>query len=197
MGVFNRRSSGDSSSHGSTGSNEVKITKEDRQHLKVRTASVHDPILEAVQEMQPFEQAADTFQGNMNRQSHVPTGELKDVFGQPIQQPDVSNPTRSRDERPLDTIRGFEYSISGDPTWSQQLETPQYGFRVRPGFQAYTGGVAGNGNDHHGYPSNLNMNTNTTNSYQQQGVYQAPVSDANKEQKTKKKRGFFGRKKKD
>ena len=26
----------------------------------------------------------------------------------------MSNPTRSRNERPLDTIRGFEYAITGD-----------------------------------------------------------------------------------
>ncbi|CDO91954.1 unnamed protein product [Kluyveromyces dobzhanskii CBS 2104] len=193
MGVFHRRGSSEAASHNSGGSNnEVKITKEDRQHLKVRTASVHDPILEAVHEAQPFEQAAGSFDENSNRQSYVPRGEMKDVFGQPIQQPDVSNPTRSRDERPLDTIRGFEYSISGDPTWSQQLETPQYGFRVRPGFQTYTD-VSVSRADHHGYPTNVNLD----NSYQQQGVYQAPVANADQERTKKKKRGFFGRKKKD
>lgn len=37
----------------------------------------------------------------------------KDVHGNPITDPDRSNPTRSRAERPLDTIRGFEAAIDG------------------------------------------------------------------------------------
>ncbi|EAQ93365.1 hypothetical protein CHGG_01600 [Chaetomium globosum CBS 148.51] len=37
----------------------------------------------------------------------------KDVFGNPIPEPDRSNPTRSRWERPLDTIRSFEAAIDG------------------------------------------------------------------------------------
>lgn len=35
----------------------------------------------------------------------------KDVWGNPIKEPDLTNPTRSRWERPLDTIRGFHDSI--------------------------------------------------------------------------------------
>ncbi|KAI1100499.1 hypothetical protein F4804DRAFT_348523 [Jackrogersella minutella] len=37
----------------------------------------------------------------------------KDVYGNPITDPDRSNPTRSRLERPLDTIRAFEAAIDG------------------------------------------------------------------------------------
>ncbi|KAI5927636.1 hypothetical protein F4810DRAFT_273434 [Camillea tinctor] len=37
----------------------------------------------------------------------------KDAFGNPITDPDRSNPTRSRWERPLDTIRSFEAAIDG------------------------------------------------------------------------------------
>ncbi|SPN96960.1 uncharacterized protein DNG_00478 [Cephalotrichum gorgonifer] len=37
----------------------------------------------------------------------------KDMFGNPIAEPDRSNPTRSRWERPLDTIRSFEAAIDG------------------------------------------------------------------------------------
>lgn len=37
----------------------------------------------------------------------------RDVFGVPIAEPDKSNPTRSRWERPLDTIRSFEAAIDG------------------------------------------------------------------------------------
>lgn len=37
----------------------------------------------------------------------------RDMFGNPIAEPDKSNPTRSRWERPLDTIRSFEAAIDG------------------------------------------------------------------------------------
>ncbi|KAI0394787.1 hypothetical protein F5Y17DRAFT_234985 [Xylariaceae sp. FL0594] len=37
----------------------------------------------------------------------------KDPYGNPITEPDRSNPTRSRWERPLDTIRAFEAAIDG------------------------------------------------------------------------------------
>ncbi|EDO18798.1 hypothetical protein Kpol_1028p74 [Vanderwaltozyma polyspora DSM 70294] len=175
------------SSH-SNGDNEkldVKLSKEDADRLKVRTASVADPILEAVQEAQPFEQMAGTFEENANRHSYY-TNEnevLQDIFGQPINQPDISNPTRARDERPLDTIRSFEYAISGDPSWAQQLETQQYGFRVRPDFPNF-GGV----NPYDGGNSQM---------YGEQAVYQPKTSTADVgEKKKKKKFGLFGKKKK-
>jgi len=37
----------------------------------------------------------------------------KDAYGNPIAEPDLSNPTRPRWERPLDTIRSFEKAIDG------------------------------------------------------------------------------------
>lgn len=39
-----------------------------------------------------------------------------DANGNPIADPDRSNPTRSRWERPLDTIRSFEAAIDGNYT---------------------------------------------------------------------------------
>lgn len=155
----------------------------------MRTASVHDPILDAVQEAQPFEEAADVSQDDPNRKSYYSgdgSSQTRDVFGQPIQQPDISNPMRSREERPLDTIRGFEYSISGDPSWGQRLETPQYGFRVRPDFPQFGGqATAGSGP----MPSSQFM--------QDQAIYSVPAPDSGlkSSSKKKKKRGLFGRKK--
>ncbi|SCU98664.1 LAMI_0F15764g1_1 [Lachancea mirantina] len=194
MGLFRKSSSSSGGSGGHPA--DVKLTKEDREHLKIRTASVHDPILEAVQEAQPFEQAADAFQTtDPNRQSYY-SGEhaqgLRDVFGQPINQPDISNPTRSRDERPLDTIRGFEYSISGDPSWGQRLETQQYGFHVRPDFPSF-----GNSNPYNsgsGYPAGPGAPVGSSYAAEQ-AVYTAPAP-AEQAQGKKKKRGLFGRKKK-
>lgn len=167
-----------------------KVSKEDQARLKVRTASVADPILDAVQEAQPFEQAADTFNENMNRASYVSGNELlRDIFGQPIQVADVSNPTRARDERPLDTIRAFEYAISGDPIWAEQLETQMYGFRPRPDFPVF-GQMS---YDENGMPMQ------PVQMYGEQGVYQptAPgVSDPTNKKKKKKNNIFkMGRKK--
>lgn len=169
---------------------DVKVSKQDAERLKVRTASISDPILDAVQEAQPFEQAADISQDEMNRQSYYTNANdiLQDVFGQPIHQPDISNPTRARDERPLDTIRSFEYAISGDPTWAQQLETQQYGFRVRPDFPSF-GNI--NPYDNNGMNQSAQM-------YGEQGIYQPTTSSGaqGEKQKKKKKFGMFRRKNK-
>lgn len=68
---FRKKSSiSNTSDHdGANRASDVKISEDDKARLKMRTASVADPILDAVQEAQPFEQAADTFHDNMNRQS--------------------------------------------------------------------------------------------------------------------------------
>lgn len=221
---------------GSTGSTEghlpdVKLTKQDMNNFKVRTATVHDPILSAVQDAQPFEDLGDHAHANDNSnvyrksylsqinqyemnqqdpnsdqfdaQSHnssaIKNGKLVDVFGQPINIPDISNPTRERDERPLDTIKSFEYAISGDPSWGSNLETQQYGFRVRPQF---THLIPGNSMNNISIEPQYDAEGNYIPPVQQQkgydyaeeqGVYVAPVKEVNNE---KKKRGFFGRKKK-
>lgn len=125
-----------------------RIEKDDDiSRIKLRSSSLAAPILEAVQEAQPFEEA--TFS---NIQKIHPLTEnstcngytiydkdgnlkfMKDTFGRNINTPDISNPTRARNERPLDTIRGFEYSITKDPRWLQELETFKLGFETRPGF---------------------------------------------------------------
>lgn len=202
MGLFRKSSQ---SSQNSAGSGpKVTITKDDVKNYKVRTGSVHDPILQAVNEAQPFEEAetsADGAQfesqhrdGRQSYQALANNGGLYDVFGRPITRPDISNPARSRDERPLDTIRSFEYAITGDNQLRENLESEQLGFRPRQDFPRFN-----NGNPY--------ANNNTANNYQnnsaplhsfsgdqeefEQGVYQAPARTEEK----KKKRGLFGRKK--
>ncbi|EAW09439.1 uncharacterized protein ACLA_036430 [Aspergillus clavatus NRRL 1] len=55
----------------------------------------------------------------------------KDSYGNMIVDPDLSNPTRARFERPLDTIRSFEAAISGTynsrPTSWARTESPGAG----------------------------------------------------------------------
>lgn len=64
----------------------------------------------AVQELQP--QARNLLEKvTLDSIRSVPA---KDTQGNLITEPDLSNPTRSRWERPLDTIRSFERAIDGD-----------------------------------------------------------------------------------
>ncbi|KAI4141509.1 MAG: hypothetical protein LQ340_007623 [Diploschistes diacapsis] len=63
----------------------------------------------AVGELEPVAQALQepTMQSNLRGMA------FNDQFGNPITDPDRSNPTRPRLERPLDTIRSFEAAIDG------------------------------------------------------------------------------------
>ncbi|KAL1841106.1 hypothetical protein VTJ49DRAFT_7384 [Mycothermus thermophilus] len=73
-----------------------------------RLHSKADPTL-AIHEAEPAEVAA------MVKSSLAPLRSIqhKDAYGNPILDPDRSNPTRSRWERPLETIRSFEAAIDG------------------------------------------------------------------------------------
>ncbi|EGZ77306.1 hypothetical protein NEUTE2DRAFT_100018 [Neurospora tetrasperma FGSC 2509] len=67
-----------------------------------------DPTL-AMNEAEPSEVAAHV----KSSLASLRNVQHKDVFGNPIADPDRSNPTLSRWERPLDTIRSFEAAIDG------------------------------------------------------------------------------------
>lgn len=95
------------------------------------SSQLHDPILSAVQESQPYEVTNEATTMTVS-----PSGALRDVFGNPITRPDISNPARSRDERPLDTIRGFEYATTGDERLRENYESNQLGFRPRTNFSS-------------------------------------------------------------
>lgn len=112
------------------------ITKEDEKRMKMRSQNLHDPILTAVNNAQPYEEM------NVHqRNSSLGDGLLNDVFGRAIVDPDVSNPARSRNERPLDTIRAFEYAISQHPAIPEQLEGDRLGWGVRSDFPLANGRV--------------------------------------------------------
>ncbi|GMM28601.1 hypothetical protein DAMA08_013170 [Martiniozyma asiatica (nom. inval.)] len=153
MGIFSKQKD-----------SEDKITVEDEKRMKMRSTNLHDPILSAVNNAQPYEEA------NVHiRSSSLGEGVLNDVFGNPIVDPDISNPTRSRNERPLDTIRGFEYSIAPHPALASQLESNQLGWGVRDDYPLSNG-------------QQLNY-------VPEQAVYSSPPAAA---EQTKKKRGLFG-----
>ncbi|KAF4510511.1 hypothetical protein G6O67_002391 [Ophiocordyceps sinensis] len=83
-------------------------TSSDSPHESKGLQSKADPSL-AINEAEPSTMAM------MEVTSHVPLRSMqhKDTWGNPITDPDKSNPTRNRWERPLDTIRGFEAAIDG------------------------------------------------------------------------------------
>lgn len=63
-----------------------------------------DPT-KAITELQPWQ---------VNQEKSTKTlgqFEYKDIYGRQIAEPDLANPTRSRWERPLDTVRAFQESI--------------------------------------------------------------------------------------
>ncbi|UKZ52027.1 hypothetical protein TrVGV298_005794 [Trichoderma virens] len=74
-----------------------------------RLHSKADPTL-AMNEAEPSVEAVMT----ASSLSSLRAMQHKDSYGNVIADPDLSNPTRSRWERPLDTIRSFEAAIEGD-----------------------------------------------------------------------------------
>ncbi|CCG21845.1 hypothetical protein CORT_0B01260 [Candida orthopsilosis Co 90-125] len=192
MAIFRSKSSNKTPQEGNI---DVKITHKDEEQYKVHTANVHDPILTAVNEAQPFEQAA---QRDTRRPSYLSneSADLKDIFGQPIRQTDMSNPTRNRNERPLDTIRGFEYAITGDVSYRDQLESGRLGWGFHEDFPYYN--LNGQGGQDDGVPQMGGSGRPVIN-FDDQPVYQAQNYSASSLQndsgKKKKKRGLFGRKK--
>lgn len=95
-------------SHKSSGSKDNHLYETHEEKEARRLHSKADPSL-AISEAEPSVVAA------MTASSLAPLRSIthKDPSGNPIADPDKSNPTRSRWERPLDTIRSFEAAIDG------------------------------------------------------------------------------------
>ncbi|KAJ3955241.1 hypothetical protein N0V92_008236 [Colletotrichum tropicale] len=96
-------------SHKSSGSShkiDFHETPEEKEAKRLHTKA--DPTV-AMSEAEPSAVQA------MEQTSLAPLRAIqhKDGLGNPIAEPDRSNPTRSRWERPLDTIRSFEAAIDG------------------------------------------------------------------------------------
>jgi len=198
MAIFRSKSS-QNKRPTSAGEIDIKISSKDQAHYKMHSANVHDPILTAVNEQQPFEQAADRSNNNNRRPSYLSqdSTDLKDIFGNPISQSDMSNPTRARNERPLDTIRGFEYAITGEVGYRDQLESLRLGWGFHEDFPFYNlqNGSNGDGTGASGRPV-INFSNNVEQPVYQAGNYSATSLNHDGGNKKKKKGGLFGRKKK-
>lgn len=195
MGVFRSKSKASQNGDINHASQiDIKILSKDEDDYKPNSA-VHDPILTAVNEQQPFEQAN---QRDNRRPSYLSQSstEFKDIFGAPITTQDISNPTRSRNERPLDTIRSFEYAITGDLSYRNQLESHKLGWGFHDDFN-YSN-LADSNQQSYQPQQNVGNNFNSTSFAVPQAVYQAPNYSASslKASDGKKKKGLFGRKKK-
>ncbi|KAK6083761.1 hypothetical protein SCUP234_03620 [Seiridium cupressi] len=77
-----------------------------------------DPTL-AMQEAEPSAVARAAV--NFDEKPPLSSLQHKDATGAPIAEPDRSNPTRSKWERPLDTIRSFEAAYDGGPSSRQSV----------------------------------------------------------------------------
>ncbi|KAH8735487.1 hypothetical protein BGZ61DRAFT_80279 [Ilyonectria robusta] len=94
-------------SHKSSGSRDLHETSAEKEKKRLHTKA--DPTL-AISEAEPS-----TIAAMKSESTFAPLRSMqhKDSFGNAIADPDKSNPTRNRWERPLDTIRSFEAAIDG------------------------------------------------------------------------------------
>ncbi|KAA8909892.1 hypothetical protein TRICI_004329 [Trichomonascus ciferrii] len=176
MAIFKKRMS--------EGGGEVAIQRSSELPTKEHHSDIHDPILTAIRDAQPFEE-----QNNHQRTVSTvsPESRFRDMFGNVITNPDHSNPTRQRNERPLDTIRAFEYACTGDERIREEMETPRLGWSIRNNpVPAFTSNPYAANND------NVISFGNSSGDADNQG-YTRPMAPPKPE---KKKRGLFGRKKK-
>ncbi|RYO75138.1 hypothetical protein DL766_006655 [Monosporascus sp. MC13-8B] len=109
---FSFRSEKSQKSHKSAGSgshHKIDIRETSAEKESNRLHSKADPTL-AISEAEPSAVAQMSGDNIVKPLSAI---QHRDINGNPIVDPDRSNPTRSRWERPLDTIRSFEAAIDG------------------------------------------------------------------------------------
>ncbi|KLJ12518.1 hypothetical protein EMPG_12455 [Blastomyces silverae] len=94
--------------HKSSGSHHKIKLSETHEEKEANRSRTHADPSRAIQELQPSAVALQ--KSNLESLRSV---QHKDIYGNPIIDPDLSNPTRHRLERPLDTIRSFEAAIDG------------------------------------------------------------------------------------
>ncbi|RAQ54970.1 hypothetical protein AFGD_009521 [Aspergillus flavus] len=98
---------GRSDKSSNSGSNKIRLTESAEEKHKRSLHTKADPMV-AMSEAQPMLVALEKSTiGSLREMQH------KDQYGNVITDPDLSNPTRPRLERPLDTIRSFEAAIYG------------------------------------------------------------------------------------
>ncbi|RKF72474.1 hypothetical protein GcC1_094013 [Golovinomyces cichoracearum] len=111
---FSLRSSHSRKSTSSTSKISIHESHEEKEAKRLKTKT--DPSM-AMIEVEPSTAACNT----KTTLAPIRAIQHRDKFGNPIVEPDRSNPTRSRWERPLDTIRSFEAAVDGSYKRQSQL----------------------------------------------------------------------------
>ncbi|TVY28084.1 Uncharacterized protein LHYA1_G002606 [Lachnellula hyalina] len=138
-------------SHKSSGSNnKIDLHETHQEKDSKRIHSKADPSM-ALAEAEPSAVA------NSVQTSLLPIRSIqhRDAQGNPIADPDRSNPTRSRWERPLDTIRAFEAAIDGNYSRKSDIQTDSADTAsVYNRRSSYYGGTQVTQNERPQYPQN-------------------------------------------
>ncbi|RKF64091.1 hypothetical protein OnM2_021062 [Erysiphe neolycopersici] len=100
----------------STSTSKVILHESHEEKEAHRLQSKADPSM-AIVEVEPSEVASDT----KTTIAPIRAIQHRDNYGNLITEPDRSNPTRNRWERPLDTIRSFEAAIDGSYSRKSQI----------------------------------------------------------------------------
>ncbi|EEH10744.1 predicted protein [Histoplasma capsulatum G186AR] len=121
----------------------IKLTETHEEKEAYRPRTYADPT-RAIQELQPAAVALQ--KSNLESLRAI---QHKDIYGNPITDPDLSNPTRHRFERPLDTIRSFEAAIDGSylnrrVSYIRGDESANGGYSRRSSYFGDRGGGYGN-----------------------------------------------------
>ncbi|KAJ5592880.1 hypothetical protein N7537_009784 [Penicillium hordei] len=97
----------DKSDKSGSASHKRRVSESSEEKARRNLHTKADPLV-AMNELQPMAVALE--KSNLGSLREL---EFKDQYGNVITDPDLSNPTRPRLERPLDTIRSFEAAING------------------------------------------------------------------------------------
>ncbi|KAK4648389.1 uncharacterized protein QC761_109600 [Podospora bellae-mahoneyi] len=135
---FSLRSDKSQGSSSNQKADKVDLHETSAEKEAKRLHSKADPTL-AMQEAEPAQVAAN------EASSLAPLRSIqhKDLYGNPIAEPDRSNPTRSRWERPLDTIRSFEAAIDGGYSNRRSMIRPDPDARANRRASYYGNGNGG------------------------------------------------------
>jgi hypothetical protein len=153
-------------SHKSSGSGQnLHETHEEKQSRRLTTKA--DPSM-AITEAEPSAVAS----GVKSSLAPIRAIQHRDSQGNPIADPDRSNPTRSRWERPLDTIRAFEAAIDGNYSRKSYIRTESAdsasNFNRR---SSYFGGTQVTTDDRPRFPQNGYYGGGRSQSYRPESTY--------------------------
>jgi len=123
----------------------LRESSEEKRRTHLKSESKADPNA-AMNENQPIAAALEkpTLQ-SLRSFNHT------DIYGNPIAEPDLSNPTRPRWERPLDTIKSFEAAIDNEYKRRRSVLRADTSPEAMNGYQSRRSSYYGAGNESNRY----------------------------------------------